>query len=75
MAKTFINLNDIAVAEEVGLKLTVKVSIDLEEVRYSFHNGDAEEFTNLAEDARWLDGYKRGHIQEKAALGRKNGIC
>ncbi len=67
MAKVFVDLTELA--ERAGLKLTVSISRDLSEVRYSFNNGDAEEFDNVGEAYRWLDGYVRGRATEQAKRG------
>ena len=70
MAKMFIDLTK--AAEAAGMKLTVSVSQDFTEARYKFNNGEAEEFESVFDATRWLDGYARGRVVERA---QKGGIC
>ena len=66
MAKVFVDLTELA--ERAGLKLTVSISRDLSEP-HSFNNGDAEEFDNVGEAYRWLDGYVRGRATSRPSAG------
>ena len=68
MAKTFIDLTGLA--RKAGLTLSVSVSMDLTEARYSLDNGDSEEFESACETYRWLDGYVRGRQTESG--GRRS---
>ena len=70
MAKMFVDVTK--AAESVGMKLTVSVSRDFTEARYKFNNGETEEFENVFDAARWLDGYTRGRVVERA---QKGGLC